>query len=78
MNWALGLAIYIIIWWTMLFTILPFGIKSQQEAKQVVPGSEPGAPTLPRLGRKLLVNTAISTVLWLIADYAYIHYYLQP
>jgi len=78
MPWALGAAIYVIIWWTLLFTILPIGVRSQHEAKEIVPGSDPGAPVLPHLGKKLLVNTVISAVVWGIADYAYIHYYLQP
>jgi predicted secreted protein len=78
MNLALGIALYFIIWWTLLFTILPFGIRSQQEAKQIVPGSDPGAPVLPQLGKKLLINTMVAAILWGIADYAYIHYYLQP
>jgi predicted secreted protein len=78
MPWVLGTALYFIIWWTLLFTILPFGVKSQKEAKTIVPGSEPGAPVLHHLGRKLLINTGVSAIAWLIADWAYIHYYLQP
>jgi predicted secreted protein len=78
MNLALGIALYFIIWWTLLFTILPFGIRSQQEANQIVPGSDPGAPVLPQLGKKILINTIVAAILWGIADYAYIHYYLQP
>jgi predicted secreted protein len=78
MNWALGLALYFIIWWTVLFTILPFGVKSQQETDQVVPGSDPGAPARPRLRLKLLINTIVAAVVWVIADYFYVHYYLQP
>ena len=41
MGWILGLAFYFIIWWTLLFAILPFGVRSQQEMNNVVPGSEP-------------------------------------
>ena len=78
MSWALGAAIYVIIWWMLLFTILPIGIRSQHEAKEVVPGSDPGAPVLPQLGKKLLATTLIAAILWGIADFAYIHYYLQP
>jgi predicted secreted protein len=78
MSLALGIALYFIIWWTLLFTILPFGIRSQQEANQIVPGSDPGAPVLPQLGKKILINTIVAAILWGIADYAYIHYYLQP
>ena len=77
MPWMLGLALYFIIWWTMLFTILPFGVRSQQEAKRIVPGSDPGAPVFHNLGRKLLINTIVAGVLWGIADWAYITYYLQ-
>ena len=39
-----GLALFFIIWWTLPFAVLPFGIRSQVEAGEVVKGSEPGAP----------------------------------
>lgn len=78
MPWALGTALYFIIWWTLLFTILPFGVRSQHEANEIVPGSDPGAPVFPNLGKKLLINTVISAFLWVIADYAYVHYFVQP
>ena len=77
MGWALGTAFYFVIWWVLLFAVLPFGVRSQHEAKEVVPGSDPGAPVVPHLGRKLLVNTLISAILWGVADWAYIHYFLQ-
>ena len=77
MNWMLGLALYFIIWWTLLFAILPFGVRSQQEMNDVVPGSEPGAPARPQLGRKILANTVISAVVWVVADILYIRYFLQ-
>ena len=77
MGWILGLAFYFIIWWTLLFAILPFGVRSQQEMNNVVPGSEPGAPVSPQLGRKILANTVIAAVLWAIADYFYIRYFLH-
>ena len=76
MSWALGTAIFVIIWWTLLFTILPFGVRSQQESNSIVPGSDPGAPAKPRLGKKLLINTVLAIILWGIADWAYLHYYV--
>ena len=72
------IAIYFIIWWVVLFAVLPFGVHSQQEMNDIVPGSEPGAPARPRLGLKLLANTVVAGVVWAIADYVYIHYYLPP
>ncbi len=78
MSWPLGIGVYFIIWWTMLTASLPFGVRSQHEAGEIVPGSEPGAPVRPRLGRKLLVNTAVSAVIWVLVDVAYIVFYLKP
>jgi predicted secreted protein len=54
MGWALGLATYFVIWWVVLFAVLPFGVKSQAEAGEVVEGSDPGAPAVPHLKQKLL------------------------
>ena len=78
MGWALGTAVFFVIWWIMLFAVLPFGIQSQHEVKDIVPGSEPGAPAKPRLLRKVLINTLVAIVVWVIVDYVYINYYLQP
>ena len=76
MSWSLGLAVYFVIWWTLLFAVLPFGVKSQKEAQSIVPGTEPGAPVLHHLGKKLLVNTVISAILWAIVDWAYVTYFV--
>jgi predicted secreted protein len=77
MDWPLGTALYFIIWWTMLFSVLPLWVRGQHETDEVTPGTEPGAPVVPHLGRKLLINTAVSGVVWLIADYFYINWYLK-
>ena len=77
MGWALGNAVYFVVWWTMLFAVLPFGVHSQRELGDVVPGTDPGAPNRPRMGWRLLANTFVSGAVWLVVDYAYIHYYLQ-
>ena len=75
MGWALGLAVYFVIWWVTLFAVLPFGIHSQREMGSVVPGSEPGAPQRPRIGRKILITTVIAGALWLAFRFAYQHYF---
>jgi predicted secreted protein len=54
------LAIYFVVWWIVLFAVLPWGVRSQHESGEVVPGSDPGAPRLPRLLLKLLATTLIS------------------
>ncbi len=77
MTWSLGAATYFLIWWVLLFAILPFGVQSQRELNNVVPGSEPGAPARPRLMLKVAVNTVISAILWAAFDYFDI-LYLEP
>ncbi|MBV9754145.1 MAG: DUF1467 family protein [Hyphomicrobiales bacterium] len=57
------LAIYVVVWWITIFAILPIGVRSQDEAGEVVPGSDPGAPALPRLALKAIITTAVSAVI---------------
>ena len=60
----MAVAIYFTMWWTLLFAVLPFGIRSQHEGGDIVPGSEPGAPQRPALLRKALWTTVITTVVF--------------
>ena len=60
MSLTLGIATYFIIWWTTLFAVLPFGLRTQGEDGNVVPGTPESAPAKPRLGRIFLINTAVS------------------
>jgi predicted secreted protein len=59
-----SIALYFIIWWTVLFAVLPFGVKSQAETGSVTAGTEPGAPAAPALRAKALWTTAIATVVF--------------
>jgi predicted secreted protein len=59
-----AIAVYFIIWWVTLFCVLPFGVRSQQEAGEVTPGSDPGAPAAARIGRVALINTVVAFVVF--------------
>ncbi|MGL4636512.1 MAG: DUF1467 family protein [Beijerinckiaceae bacterium] len=59
-----ALAVFFIIWWVTLFAVLPFGIRSQIDAGEVVAGSEPGAPMATRGLRVFVITTGISVVLF--------------
>lgn len=74
MSWTLGTAVYFVIWWVALFAVLPFGIQTQSELDDVVPGTEPGAPARPRLLLKVMVNTVVSGLVWAVFDVVYILY----
>lgn len=64
MSVTTAIAIYFLIWWITLFVVLPWGIRSQEEGGDVVPGSDPGAPSIPRLWWKLLWTTAVSATVF--------------
>jgi len=66
---ATAIAIYFLIWWIMLFAVLPWGVRAQGE--EGAPGTDPGAPTVPRLRAKLIWTTVASAVVWAICAVVY-------
>lgn len=73
MTVPIGIAIFVSIWWTVLFAILPIGVRSQHETGEVQVGTDPGAPVAPRLLIKAIWTTGVSLVifagLWLLMIY---------
>jgi predicted secreted protein len=59
-----ALAIYFIIWWVVLFAVLPWGVHSQHESGEMAPGTDPGAPVLTNLKQKLVWTTVVATVVF--------------
>ena len=72
-----ALAVYFVIWWITLFLTLPFGVRSQHEDGESVAGTDPGAPVMARMGRKLIWTTVISAVIFAVAMLAYNAGYLN-
>lgn len=66
-----GIAIYFLIWWLTLFAVLPWGVRSQHEGGDFAPGTDPGAPVIPRLWWKLLWTTLVSAVIFAILCFVY-------
>ncbi len=65
MSVTFGIAVYFMIWWIVLFAVLPFGRpQTQDEAGDIVPGSEPSAPTRPRFLRVFVWTTIIATAIF--------------
>ncbi len=64
--------IYLIVWWTVLFTVLPFGSKTYAEAGvEVTDGGDPGAPLDPQLLKKAWRTTWISAIVYAIGFAVY-------
>ena len=64
MTIVTGLVAYIILWWLVLFMVLPWGVQTPEESAA---GHVAGAPATPRLWLKFGATTGIATVLWTIA-----------
>jgi predicted secreted protein len=68
-----ALAIYFIIWWMVLFAVLPWGVRSQQESGTIAPGTDPGAPAIPKLRAKLVWTTLIAGLVFALCAVVYAH-----
>jgi len=63
MNWFTGFVVYFLVWWTVLFAVLPVGIRPDADGQ--APGGWRGAPEAPGIGRKALWTTAVATLVFL-------------
>lgn len=72
MNIGSLIAIYFVVWWIVLFAVLPWGVRTQEEEGDIVLGTAHSAPTRPRLLRKVIITTIVSAIVvfpvWLAVD----------
>lgn len=59
MNWFTAIVVFILIWWTALFAVLPWGVQRDESVGT-------GAPLKPMLLKKVLWTTGVSIVLWCV------------
>ena len=64
MTLSFAIAIYAIIWWIVLFAMLPIGVRTQAEEGEVSPGTPESAPHLPRLLPKMLATTVVASLVF--------------
>lgn len=60
----MAIAVYFTTWWIVLFAVLPWGVRSQNEEPDRAQGTDPGAPVAPRLALKALITTGISLMIF--------------
>jgi len=56
------IAIYFVVWWIVLFAVLPFGVRTQEEEGEVILGTTASAPTKPHLLRKAIATTIVAAI----------------
>ena len=64
MSFTGSLVIYVIIWWVVFFAILPIDVNRQKTYK--IEGEDPGAPENPKMLKKFIYCTGITTFLFII------------
>ena len=61
-----AIALYAVIWFMTLFLVLPFRMKTQGDAGEVVPGTHASAPEDAQMLRKAKLVTIIATVAFIV------------
>ena len=65
-----SIIVYVMIWWIIFFSVLPVGIQSNKEVfKEKIEGMDPGAPKNPKIAKKFLITTLITTVIFSVIYY---------
>jgi len=59
-----GIAMYVVIWWIVLFAVLPFGVKPTLEPGGR--GQMAGAPEQPMMLKKVLWTSALAALVWVL------------
>ena len=63
MDIVSGVVVYILLWWWVLFMVLPFGAKAPERVGE---GHATSAPAKPRMALKLAITTGLSALLFII------------
>jgi len=65
-----SIIVYVMIWWIIFFSVLPIGIQSNKEVfKEKIGGMDPGAPKNPNMGKKFLITTLMTTIIFSVIYY---------
>ena len=65
MNVAGGIVVYLLVWWMVLFTMLPQGVVADEDALED-PSLASGSPKDPKLSHKFKKTTLIAALVWIV------------
>ncbi len=61
-----AIVLFAVVWFIVMFIVLPIGRRTQGDDGEVVPGTQAGAPVNFNLRRTMMIVTAIALVIWAI------------
>ena len=70
-----SIVIYVIIWWIVFFSLLPIDVNRNKIIK--IEGEDSGSPENPKIIKKFIYTTVLSTVIFLILYYLVQYNYLN-
>lgn len=70
MDVALGFALFFMTWWLLLFAVLPFGVRTQEDEQNIVPGTPSSAPHKFNWKKVFFINTIVSIIAFAFIMYA--------
>jgi predicted secreted protein len=59
-----AVVVFAVVWFLTLFVMLPIGLRTQDEAGKVEPGTPASAPADPQMRRKFFWVTVIALAIW--------------
>ena len=62
-GWLTGIFVYIVVWWVVLFAVLPWGVRVPDNPE---PGMASSAPVEPHMLRKVVATSIVALVVWLV------------
>jgi predicted secreted protein len=65
LSWLEAGLVFVVSWWLLLFMVLPWGVRREDNP---VRGQDPGAPANPRLALKFAVTTVLALLVTVVAD----------
>ncbi len=73
MDLFTAFVVFVLVWWVVIFTVLPWGNKPVERPEV---GHEPSSPANPRIRQKLIWTTILSLIITaiIIATIRYSHF----
>lgn len=62
-NWFILLTSYFVVWWVVLFTVLPLSVRRDERPET---GHDPGAPQQANIRHKFALTTVYALAVWLV------------
>tara|TARA_B100001057_G_C22427590_1_gene786107 strand:+ start:164 stop:409 length:246 start_codon:yes stop_codon:yes gene_type:complete len=59
-----SIVVYVCLWWIIFFAILPLDVN--REKKGNIEGIDPGAPENPKISKKIIYCTIITTLIFIV------------